>query len=115
MTSVLTNSYARLRYVNNLSNVLCRGVGGTIIPIQRCRQKLAQQRTYAGVTDVPSGIELEASMAQNLHIQHQLPRIRTQSFPYWRHIGLWKDVSEEEFLSYRWQASYPNTFRALSG
>lgn len=32
--------------------------------------------------------------------------------PYWQHIGLWKDVSEADFLSYRWQAGLyvaPNT------
>ena len=25
---------------------------------------------------------------------------------YWQHIGVWKDVREDEFLSYRWQVSY---------
>lgn len=30
---------------------------------------------------------------------------RKRNHAYWQHIGIWKDVSEEEFLSYRWQAS----------
>ncbi|KAF2169215.1 hypothetical protein M409DRAFT_20438 [Zasmidium cellare ATCC 36951] len=25
--------------------------------------------------------------------------------PYWQHIGIWRAVSEEEFLSYRWQVA----------
>ncbi|KAF2497473.1 kama family protein [Lophium mytilinum] len=33
----------------------------------------------------------------------QLPAAKRQ--PYWQKIHLWKDVSEEQFLSYRWQVA----------
>jgi hypothetical protein len=29
----------------------------------------------------------------------------TRDGPYWKHIDIWKDVGEHEFLSYRWQVS----------
>lgn len=34
------------------------------------------------------------------------PLARKHGYAYWQHIEAWKDVSQEEFLSYRWQVSH---------
>lgn len=34
--------------------------------------------------------------------------------PYWQKIGRWKDVSEKEFLSYRWNVSRGTTYLHIS-
>ncbi|KAF2215652.1 hypothetical protein CERZMDRAFT_65121 [Cercospora zeae-maydis SCOH1-5] len=34
------------------------------------------------------------------------PLVRNHGHAYWQHIGPWRDVPEEEFLSYRWQTSH---------
>jgi hypothetical protein len=42
--------------------------------------------------------------AEGLHHQSRAPPIVNSAEPYWRKIGIWSNVSHEEFLSYRWQA-----------
>lgn len=104
MASFLTRSHARLQCSNNVLTPLCSSIGHAIAPGSQCRQ-FSQRRAYAGLAEVTNGSHLQASMAQHMHFQSHLPAAHNDSVPYWKHIRLWKDVSEEEFLSYRWQVS----------
>lgn len=100
------HSRARLHYTNYAGHeMLCLGGTGVTSSRQQCHRGLQQNRTYAGIAELTTGSEIQASIAQNLPFRPQFPAVRTHATAYWRHIDLWKDVTEEEFLSYRWQAS----------
>lgn len=108
MASRLTHLPARLQCVDHMSATLRLSRSGITTFRRQDRRTTQQIRTYAGIAEFTTGSELQASIAQNLHFQPQLPSVRPQSMPYWRHIHAWKNVSEEDFLSYRWQASQSN-------
>ncbi|KAF7192731.1 L-lysine 2,3-aminomutase [Pseudocercospora fuligena] len=76
------------------------------------RQRSRNFATQAGIVDRVSGSAFITPDLYNPKPNPLATATRPQGPAYWRQIGIWKDVTEEEFLSYRWQAS-PDTYTSF--
>lgn len=105
MASTLMQSYARLGHAKR--EVTMRFFGSRRITIsgKQYYQAARHVRGYAGVAEVTATNSVQGAVAQMLHSQPHHPSLPKKAPPYWRHIDIWKNVSKDEFLSYRWQAS----------
>lgn len=85
-------------------------------PLQRPPPSLHQvQQEQDGMvqpsSDITNGLEEHQEAEEQSSVDHAPAPVyhrgtKFDRLPYWQKIGRWKDVSEQQFLSYRWNVSY---------
>ncbi|EME82991.1 uncharacterized protein MYCFIDRAFT_137116 [Pseudocercospora fijiensis CIRAD86] len=73
--------------------------------VQSCQRPTRNFATEAGIVNRVSGSAFITPDLYNPKPNPLATATRAQGPAYWRQIGVWKDVTEEQFLSYRWQAN----------